>query len=293
MFAHFSKTQKGMALAFTGYTGFALSDTCVKWLTVQGYSISQIITVDTAMGACLLLMLSPKLGGIRSLIDRANAKIHALRIGLNTAVNFLVVFCLSVMPMATLYTGIFTKPFLAALMAMPLYGERIGLNRWLSIAIGFSGVFIAFEPWRDSFEIKNLLLSLLCATVIASMFLVSRSFKGASMLAVGFYPILGSCLVTLPFMIMTYTPIAMADLPFFMLSGLFMSTGIVCVSLAFNTADSAAVSPIIYSEMIWAIIFGLLIFGDVPGPLMLAGAGLIILSGLYLLLSENHKARNS
>ena len=66
-----------------------------------------------------------------------------------------------------------------------------------------------------------------------------------------------------------------------------MSTGIILVSLAFQTADSAAVTPIVYTEIIWAILFGALLFGDYPDRWMLIGAAVIIVSGLYLIRSEH------
>lgn len=286
MLSHLGKTQRGMALAFAGYTAFAFSDVCVKILTERGYSIYQIVTVDTAVGALLLLLLAPKLGGVASLKDAANAKIHALRAVLNTAVNILLVYCLSIMPLATVYTAVFTKPVIALLIAAPLYGERIGLHRSLSIALGLGGVLVAFQPWKDGLDAGNIPLLMGTTFVVALMFVLSRSLDRSSPLAVAFYPIAGSCLLTLPLMLMNFTPFAPADLPIFVLSGALAATAITFVSLAFRIADSAAVSPLMYTEMIWAIVFGIFVFGDIPGPMMLAGAVLIIASGLYLVLSE-------
>lgn len=286
MLSHLGKTQRGMALAFAGYTAFAFSDVCVKILAGRGYSIYQIVTVDTAVGAALLLLFAPKLGGLASLMDRANAKIHFFRAVLNTAVNLLLVYCLSIMPLATVYTAVFTKPIIALLIAAPLYGERIGLHRAVSIALGLCGVLIAFQPWQAGMDAGNIPLLMLTTSVIALMFVLSRSLESSSPLAVAFYPIAGSCLMTLPLMLMHFTPFALADLPFFVLSGALVAMAISCVSLAFRIADSAAVSPLMYTEMIWAIVFGILIFGDFPSPMMLLGAALIAASGLYLVFSE-------
>lgn len=286
MFNHLTQTQKGMLLALTGYTAFSFSDANVKYLAELGYSIYQIVAVDTAIGACLMLAFAPFLGGIRSLKDRANAKIHGLRILFNTAVNLLFVYCVSLMPLVTLYTVIFTLPFVAAMISIPLYGERIGLHRWISIVVGFGGVLVAFQPWKADTDFVMLLLALVTTVFIALTFLVARSFKGPSVLAVGFYPVFGCCLLVAPLAVADFTPIVPLHLIFFTLSGILMSVGVICISLAFKTTDSAAITPIVYLEIIWAILFGVIIFGDIPKIVELIGAGIIILSGLYLVHRE-------
>lgn len=303
MFNHLTNTHKGMLLALFGYTAFSFSDTSVKWLSEQGYSIYQIIAVDTAIGAALMLAFAPMLGGLASLRDGGNARIHGLRVGLNTAINISIVYCFSIMPIASVYTAIFTLPFLAAMIAMPLYGEKIGLHRWVSIVIGFSGVLIAFQPWQAGTNLWLMTLPLGTTALIAFMFLVVRSLKGSSLLAMGFYPVFGSCLLIAPLAFMDFSHLSLDHIPVnmiptglqaislehlhaFLLSGLLMSTGLICVSLAFQKTDSAAVTPIVYTEIIWAILFGAWIFGDYPDQWMLIGAAVIIVSGLYLIRSE-------
>lgn len=289
MSMYLSSTQRGMALAFGGYTAFAFSDVCVKLLTERGYSIFQIITVDTAFASLLLLAFSSKLGGLKSLKDPLNSKIHALRILFNTGTNILLVYCLSFIPIATVYTAVFTKPLLVALMAIPLYRERVGFNRAASIALGLTGVLIAFQPWNEPMDAASLVL-LMCATLcIALTFLLSRSLKGSSPLAMSFYPIFGSCVLTSPLMFMHFSPIMGGDLIFFLLSGALVAAAITAVSVAFHKTDSAAVSPMMYTEMIWAVLFGYLVFGDVTSPMMLLGAIIIAASGVYLVFSERQK----
>jgi drug/metabolite transporter (DMT)-like permease len=287
------KIPRAMALAFAGYTAFSMSDTCVKILAQRGYSVFEIITIDSLAACLFLLALSPWLGGLRSLKDRENAKIHAARALLNTAVNTLLVYCLSVMPIATVYTAVFTKPIMAAVLAVPLYGERLTTSRLTAIGLGLLGVVIAFEPWRSAqsagLPILHIPLLGLTTLVIALSFLLARSLKGSSMLAMAFYPVAGSCLLTLPFMLADFRPVEMADLPFFLGSGLFVAMAVACVSHAFRIADSAAVSPLMYSQMIWAILFGSLLFDDRPGPMMLAGAVVIVASGIYLVASERRR----
>lgn len=271
-------------LALAGYTGFAMSDTCAKWLT-QHYSVYQVIAMDTGVATLILLALAPWLGGWASLSTKKDAKIHALRAGLNLAVNILIVYCFSIMPLASVYTLIFTKPFFAALLAIPLYKQSVTGSRWAAIIIGFIGVLIALRP--DAGFDLNMLLPLALAAIIALMFTVSRSLEGASIFSLGFLPMAVSAAVTFLLAIPSLeTPALLHWIPA-CLSGIFITVGIICVSLAFRMAAAAAVSPLLYTEMIWAILFGYLIFGDVADGWMLAGAAVIIASGIYLLVSES------
>mgnify|MGYP001796503019 CR=1 FL=1 len=286
MFNHLTNTQKGMLLAFGGYTAFAFSDASVKYVSTLGYSIYQIISVNTALACLLMLVFSPLIGGIKSLKDGKNAKVHAARIVLNTSVNLLVVYCFSIMPLASVYTAIFTLPFIAALISIPLFGEKIGIHRRISIVLGFAGILIAFQPWGVNFNLFEFLLPVGATVLIAMMFLAARFYKDTSPLAIGFYPVLGCCLLVTPLAIADFQSIILEHFPFFLISGVFMSLGIIGVSLAFKSTDSAAITPLLYSEMIWAILFGVLVFGDYPDSWMLIGAGIIILSGLYLVHRE-------
>ena len=286
MFTHLPNTQKGMLLAFGGYTAFAFSDASVKYVSTLGYSIYQIISVNTALACLLMLVFSPLIGGIKSLKDGKNAKVHAARIVLNTSVNLLVVYCFSIMPLASVYTAIFTLPFIAALISIPLFGEKIGIHRRISIVLGFAGILIAFQPWGVNFNLFEFLLPVGATVLIAMMFLAARFYKDTSPLAIGFYPVLGCCLLVTPLAIADFQSIILEHFPFFLISGVFMSLGIIGVSLAFKSTDSAAITPLLYSEMIWAILFGVLVFGDYPDSWMLIGAGIIILSGLYLVHRE-------
>jgi drug/metabolite transporter (DMT)-like permease len=283
MISHLSNTQKGILLALAGYTSFAMSDACAKWLTLH-YSVYQVIAMDTGVATLILLALAPWLGGWKSLCTKKDAKIHALRTGLNLAVNIMIVYCFTFMPLTTVYTMVFTKPFFAALLAIVLYKERANLSRCAAIVIGFTGVLVALRP--DTGVDLQMLLPLGLAFIIALMFVVSRSLEGSSIFSLGFLPTVGSAVVTLALALPAWKTPELFHLIPVVLSGTFITIGIVCVSMAFRMAAAAAVSPMLYTEMIWAIIFGYLIFGDVPDGWMMAGAAIIIASGIYLVETE-------
>ena len=287
MFNHLTHIQKGMAVAFIGYSGFAMSDASAKFLTGH-YDTFQIIAYIMLFASLLLLAASPWMGGV-SKVQRGKARYHALRMVMNFLVSVFIVLAFAQLPLASIYAIIFAKPFIAALLAIPFYAERVSSARWIAIAIGFCGVLIAMRPDADGFDLA-LLLPLGAALCSAVMWISSRSLEGESVFSMGFYPIIGTSILSFIVSVSGFgggfaLP-ELAHMPFFMICGVGVSAGVIGLSVAFRMAPSAAVSPFHYTQMIWGITLGFLVFGDVPDFVTLIGAAVIISSGLFLIYRE-------
>ncbi len=301
MVSQLSTTHKGMILSLAGYTAFAFSDTAVKTIA-PFYPVMQFMCIQTAIAGFCIFFCARFLGGWQGAKDKRELKFHVARAILNVLASLLIFISFTIMSLASVYAMIFAKPFFAALLAIFFYKERVTLTRWVAIAIGFVGVLVILQPTPESFR-AELLLPLLAALVVAIMFVISRSLKESSTFVMTFYPILGTCLFALPFAIfgtpdfkllasagelqfIDSVPIAPAHIPYFLMAALFSGTGILCVSLAFRIASAALVAPFLYTEMIWGLLFGYLLFGDMPNFWMLFGSAIVISSGLYLILVE-------
>jgi drug/metabolite transporter (DMT)-like permease len=272
-----------------GYSAFAIADICAKWL-VQSYSIYQIISVENAISVAVLLIFAPFFGGMKDLGNRKNWKVHAMRAGLNCGVLVLLTYCYREFPLADVYTLLFTKPFFVTLLALWFFREAVSRNRLTAIIIGFAGVVIAMKPGTEVFNI-SMLLPLLSAVMIAVLFFSSRFLDKPSTFSLAFFPAIGAGLICLPFAITTFVMPQGVDVWVFLLIGLMQVAGMSMVSLAYRAAASAVVAPFLYVEMIWALVFGWIIFTDVPDVWMLAGAAVIIASGIYLVAAERRTAQ--
>lgn len=284
MFSALSSTYKGILLALLGYSSFAIADACAKWLS-QYYSIYQIITFENLLAMVLILVFSPLLGGVKDLLRPENRKVHIFRAILNFIVLTILTYCYKHFPLADVYTMIFTKPFFAVFLGLWFFRERPSKSQWIAILAGFTGVLIAMQPGSEGFD-PFLIVPFASAGLIALLFFSARFLAHPVPFSIGFPPIVGAALLSLPLTIETFVMPDPGHLPVFLLIGLAACTGITAVSLAFRTAAAAAVTPFVYVEMIWALAFGLLIFGDVPNMWMLMGAAIIIASGIYLIEKE-------
>ncbi|MFN3700028.1 MAG: DMT family transporter [Alphaproteobacteria bacterium] len=307
MISQLTTNQKGMLLGLGGYTAFAFSDTAVKYIAPH-YPALQVMSIQTSLAGILLILCSHFLGGWQGWNTRRELPIHIMRAVMNVGCSLLVFTSFIMLSLANVYAMIFAKPFFAALIAIFIYKEYVSAKRWGAIIIGFLGVLVILQPSATSLKVE-LLLPLTAAVFIALMFVSARSLKSCSPFILAFYPMFGTFLFTLPFVLffgmpdfrifittgelefVSFKPIPLEHAPFFFLIALLSGTGILCVSLAFRIAQAATVAPFLYTEMIWGILFGYLIFSDIPDIWMLFGTAIIISSGLYLIFNEGQRLK--
>jgi len=274
-----------MLCAFTGYTSFAFSDGCGKWLTAH-YEVPQVLGINYLTASVVLLLLSPFLGGFRSLYDRATLKLQFWRGVFNFAASFMVVYSLSILPIASAYTMIFAAPFSAVLLGVLLYQEPLHKDRLIVLLLGFGGIVIAFQPWTNGFDTK-LIVPLASSVMIALAFTTARSLKPeTTIFSLGFTPMVVAFVIGLFFLVPVFEVPAWQHVPLIVLNGFFVCGGVVFVSQSFRMIAPDLASPFLYTEMVWALIFGWLIFADHPDPAMMLGAAVIIGCGYYLVRHE-------
>lgn len=281
MFSSLSQNRRGIAYALLGYTAFAFADANAKWLT-RDFETIQIIAFQNGLASLLLIALAPLLGGWKGLWVPREMPLHLLRAVLNFLFLLMIVHSFAILPLAGIYTMIFAMPFFAVLLAMTFYGERVTKGRWAAILCGFAGVLIILRPGFGDAS-PALLLPLAGSFLLAVMFTACRLLKEASPLVLAFYPIAGTFLLSLPLLAGQYAPPEPLQWLHFALGAVLMAAGVTFTSLAFRTADASVVSPFLYTEMIWAVLFGYLLFGDGLDVWMIAGTGVIIASGLYIM----------
>jgi len=296
MFTRFSKaklakTPKGILLAFIGFTAFALCDVSSKWLTTE-YSVFQVVFINHALACIYLLCALHWSAGLKTLKRINKLPLHIFRGVLNTCIALSVIFSYSILPIADVYTFLFTVPFFSALLALGFYNQRICFNRLMAILIGFGGVVIGMQPGSSGFN-PALFIPIIAGFLIALKFTISRSLDGENTLLLGLWPLLISAPIAGILSVSNFEMITPTHFALHMFSGLTSAVGLVCVSQAFRIAPAAAVSPILYTEMIWALAMGYLIFGDVPDMWMMVGAAIIIFSGLYLVETERRGAKGA
>ncbi len=290
MFSRFSTTQKGILAGFMGFTGFALADACAKWLGAY-YETFDVLFWTYFMCFVFGLLFSPILGGVEKTLKTDKLLIHVGRGVCALMIGVLIVTALSNgLQLASLYTVLFLSPFLTTVAAIPIYKESVSLRSWIIIACGFSGILVAFHDGLASVTLE--VVYALCALVfIVSLGLLARPLAyGETLLSLSFYPSLTIVLLLIVPMFPTLSVPAMEHWPIFIMNGLFVTFGLTGIAYGYKTAPYALIAPIHYVQMVFALILGYVVFSDVPDFWMMAGACIIIASGVMLVFTKD-KAR--
>ena len=192
------------------------------------------------------------------------------------------------LPLATCTTIMFMSPILVTMLSNVILGEHVGVRRWAGIVIGFIGALIVIRIWDVGVVGLNIgaLFMLGAAFANASYQITTRGLRHEDPLTSLLFTGAAGALVTsflLPFHWSMPNVFGWALL---ISSGVVGCVGHLCLIKAFQAAPASVVAPFSYSSLVWATIFGFVVWGDVPIWSTALGAALIIGSGLYIFLRE-------
>ncbi|MCM5558022.1 DMT family transporter [Pleomorphomonas sp. JP5] len=269
----------GIFMMFFGDFMFAVNDIMGKWLA-DTYSAGQIVLVRSLAA---LVILSPMLlkGGVPSLVRIEKPGLQLSRVGLATAELVFFYMAVRFLPLADVMTFYLAGPIYVAAVSPWLLGERVSGRQWLAIAVGFVGVVLVLRPGSGSLSWPAL-VSIGGSLCYSMMVVQSRQLRGTPDRVLVFWQTIGALLigaVLAPFGWVTPGPV---DLLMLIALGVISMTAHLCIARSLKLAPAAVVAPIQYTLLLWAVLFGWLVFGDRPHPLMLVGAAVIVVAGLMV-----------
>jgi drug/metabolite transporter (DMT)-like permease len=274
----------GAMVCFTGL------DTCAKWL---GFTLPaiQIVWARYVAAAIIALVASRPLSrpsALRSKKPWLQTLRSTLLLGSTTA-NVLALRQLQLSETATIS---FLTPIFVALFAGPLLGERVGAERMAAIAVGFLGVAIATRPGTAAFQpiVLVAVAGVLCNTgyVLATRKLAAED---AAQTTLAWTQVAGIVLLT-PLLPWVWRQPSTPQVWLVMaVMGVFGAAGHLLLIVAHRFAPAPALTPFSYTQLIWMIVSGVLVFGDWPSAATLVGASLVVVCGAYLALRERRGRR--
>lgn len=270
-------------------SSLAVLDAGVKWLTT-GYSVPQIAFLRYIVGFGLAVSLALRLGGIRTLRTRRLPG-HALRSVFNIATMLTFYYALALMPLADVVAIAFAAPLFMTLLSMPILRERVGPRRWAALLVGFAGVLIIVRPSGTGLDPAALLAlasALLYALTVISSRQLSTTEPSHTIL---FYYSVSVLLATGAVLPWQWTTPSLADFWIFLLVGISGSFGQFFLAQAFRYGEVSLLAPIEYTALLWAILLGFVLWGEVPSWTVLGGAALVMACSLYIMHREAVVAR--
>lgn len=269
---------------------FAGSTALSKW-QVATYPFTEVLLFRSVVSliVCALLIL-PWTGMAVFRTKRIGA--HFGRSVTQTGAQSCILIALSMMPIAGAMAINFSAPLFATLFAAFFLGERVGLPRASALLVGFCGVLLVVSPGADTFGVGAIFAvanAVLYGSVTAAVRGMSQteSAETLTIYQMGF--------MTLFFMLATpafgFTTPSGTDAIAMIAGGICNGFGQYWWTRALTLAPPSAIGPFYYFSLVWAIVLGFMFWGDIPTLSLLAGSGIVVGSGLFLLWRESGKRR--
>ena len=278
----------GIGLMVLGMFLFSINDALGKWLAAS-YTVAQILLFRSVSATVVLV---PVLGRerLRQAMWMPRPWLECLRVLLATLETICFYAAVAVLPLADAVTYYLAGPIYVTLIAALFLGEKVGWRRWLAVLVGFGGVLLALQPTAGIFG-WHALIAFAGSVVYALFLIVTRMLRGTDDTIMATWQVwtaLGFGAITAWW---HWAPIAdPTDVGLLLLLGVVALGGIVCVNRALAYAPASVVVPYQYTLIVWAILFGYVFFGDLPAPLTLLGAAIIVAAGLFIYFRERKVA---
>lgn len=284
-----SRVARGIGLALLAYASFSTADALLK-ASSGDFSVFQIAFTMAAFGMLPVLATTIGRGGLPSLLPR-NKLMVALRGILAATGACLAWSAFALLPMAEVYAMLFGAPMLVTAFSAILLRETVGWRRWSATLVGFAGVLIMIDPEFSAIGFGHLLAGLGAITGALSFIVLKKigaaEKSGAMLMSV----MLWLMVVALPPAVLHWVWPSPVELGLMALAGLLMGAGQASLVFATREAPAVVVAPFQYSQMIWAVIFGILVFGDVPATNLFIGLGIVIACGIFIVYRETVRSR--
>jgi drug/metabolite transporter (DMT)-like permease len=277
----------GIGLMLVSVSLYAFGDTLGKFI-VATYSVGQLLLLRATAS---LIVLSPSIWRRRREFFRLERPwLQLLRVVLSTlevAAFFLATVYLPLVDVITYYLA--CPIFVTALSAIVLR-ERVGWRRWSAVGIGFCGVLIALRPSVHTVTWPAM-IALAGCMAFAVLMLITRSLRATPDIALASMQFMGTFTFGAVLAPLGWITPTLGSLGFFVAAGCVSVVALLCSNRSLKLAPASLVVPYQYSMIVWAVMFGYLVFGDVPSVATIVGAAIIIGAGFYIFLRERALGR--
>jgi drug/metabolite transporter (DMT)-like permease len=277
--------------ALGAFAVFATHDVVIKLLG-GNYTAFQIIFFGALFSfpvITILLMREAEPGTLRP----NNPGWVALRSVSGALAALGAFYAFSQLPLAQVYAAIFAMPLLITVLSVPILGETVRMRRGIAVLVGLVGVLVVLRPGAGSFGIGHL-AALLCACAGALNSIVVRKLgTDERPVVMILYPMMTNFVLMLIAMPFVYVPMPLQDMALMAVVSVLGLVAMFMLIQAYLRGPAVLVAPMQYSQIIWAVLFGVLFFEEYPDLWTYVGTAIIIASGLYILRRESDETVSS
>ena len=276
-------------IGFVAYFIFSLGDTLIK-IAADGYAFTLVFAISTSAG-CL-----PVLGYLLykksfSQIVTKNYSLHLARGILMAAVAYSILKGIILLPLSIAYPILLSAPVFLTIMGVIFLREKLNIYKVLSLIIAMTGVIlISGFSFNQGYNKEGIILLLIGSLLVAVLDLTVRLFgKKETTIALSFYNLFFAAIIFALLSLNSLQPIMFLDLAAITAGGFLDGVGMLLLVFALKNIEASYVSITHYSQILYGLIIGYIIFSHVPSYIEIIGSILIILSGylIYFKLNES------
>lgn len=271
----------GIGLMVLATLLFATMDAVAKSLVTADLHAAQVIAVRSWI-ILPLILLTLALRGELAALKTARPGRHLLRgmVGCIAPLSFFT--ALKTLPLADATVVFFSSAFMLTAASALILRERVGIHRWSAVVLGFVGVVIAMNPTGGG-DIGGYLLVLIATLVYALIFITGKQLsRQDSVILLVFSLHLGMGVVATALLPWVWQPMSPAMLVEMVLLATLALAAHYAFAAAFARGEVSVLAPFEYTTLLWAVALGYLLWGDLPGVEVWAGAAIIIACGIYV-----------
>lgn len=261
-------------------------DMFAKILGSQGLPIVLIVCARVGFGALMTAPLAWRAVG-PTMWRRSNPWFHLLRAALFNMATFCFFWSLKYLPLADALAIFFVQPLVLTALLGWFFGEKVGLQRWAAVMVGFVGVLIIVRPGLAAFNLGTV-FAFGSGCALALYLALSRKIAGELPAIVTTFQTSALCALILigilPFIWITPTTMQWGMLA---AMGVFGTLGQFLMLRSYDFAEASLLAPFAYTEIIMATALGWLVFGDFPDAYTIAGVAILVASALYIALHSD------
>jgi drug/metabolite transporter (DMT)-like permease len=277
----------GIGLMLLSVFMFSFGDALGKFI-VTTYAVGQLLWLRACAA---LIVLSPAIWRHRAEFVRMERPgLQLVRVILSTLEVAAFFLAAVYLPLADVVTYYLACPIFVTALSAIVLRERVGWRRWTAILIGFAGVLIALRPSAQTVSWPAM-IALGGSLSFSILMLITRSLRATPDIVMATSQFVGTFLLGALMSPFGWVTPSAGSLVMFAAAGVISISALLCVNRSLKLAPASVVVPYQYSMIVWAVTFGVIVFGDVPSPATILGAAIIIGAGLYIFLRERDLGR--
>ncbi|HET9904803.1 MAG TPA: DMT family transporter [Xanthobacteraceae bacterium] len=291
---------KGILLKIASALLFAVMSALVRWVSDR-VPVGQIVCFRSAFAILPVLAIYAWRGQLPAVVRTARPLGHVSRGLIGVAGMFLSFAALARLPLAEVTAIGFAAPLMTVALAALILKERVRVYRWSAVGVGFLGVLVMLSPYLNlspagsghgAGATLGAIFALLAAFSSAAAVIQTRRLTGSETnSAIVFYFSLISAIAGLLTWPLGWASPSLPVLAALVVIGFLGGIAQILMTESFRLAPASVVAPFDYTAILWTVILGYLMFGEVPLPIVFLGAAIVVAAGLFVIFRERHLAR--